>query len=162
MSEVKSEASVPVAELMKATLFLGTKSVRAYPMSRQQYVDYRGWELPKDENGDDPVYLVEYKPNPLNKPNHPDHEGYITMSPKNVFDDAYRANGKLRFSDCIIALNAGRFVKVPEWKGYWFKEAGMVKVMTAEGKVLETPHFQQYMFREDWSILPDSYTFKKS
>lgn len=56
----------------------------------------------------------------------------------------------MNFGEALEILNQGGKVKVPEWKGYWFKEAGMIKVMTAEGQVLETPHFQQYIFRTDW------------
>lgn len=59
----------------------------------------------------------------------------------------------MNFGEALKALNEGKKIKVTEWKGYWFKESGMVKVMTAEGVVLETPHFQQYIFREDWSIV---------
>ena len=59
----------------------------------------------------------------------------------------------LNFGQALEALNEGKKIKAPEWKGYWFKEAGMVKVMTAEGEVLDTPHFQQYIFRTDWQIV---------
>ena len=59
----------------------------------------------------------------------------------------------LNFGEALEALNLGQKIKVPEWKGYWFKQSGMVKVMTAEGVVLETPHFQQYIFRTDWEIV---------
>ena len=71
-------------------LFIGTKVIKASTeMSRKEYCDYRGWELPKDENGDDRVYLVEYEVDETSKPNHPNHEGYISMSPKAVFEKAY-------------------------------------------------------------------------
>lgn len=56
----------------------------------------------------------------------------------------------MNFGEALEILNAGGKVKVPEWKGYWFKESGMIKVRTAEDQVLETPHFQQYIFRTDW------------
>jgi hypothetical protein len=59
----------------------------------------------------------------------------------------------LNFGQALEYLNEGKKIKVPEWKGYWFKESGMVKVMTAEGIILETPHFQQYIFRNDWQIV---------
>jgi hypothetical protein len=36
----------------------GTKIIRALPMTRKEYNDYRGWQLPADENGDDEGYLV--------------------------------------------------------------------------------------------------------
>lgn len=62
----------------------------------------------------------------------------------------------MNFGQALEILNQGGKIKVPEWKGYWFKESGMVKVMTAEGQVLETPHFQQYIFREDWEEVGQS------
>jgi len=58
----------------------------------------------------------------------------------------------MNFGQALEALNEGKKIKVPEWGGYWFKQSGMIKVMTAEGVVLETPHFQQYIFRQDWEI----------
>ena len=59
----------------------------------------------------------------------------------------------MNFGKALEVLNSGGSVRVPEWKGYWFKESGMVKVMTAEGEVLDTPHFQQYIFRTDWQVV---------
>ena len=72
--------------------YIGVKEIKAKPMTLQEYCDYRGWELPKDVDGSDKVYLVEYSKDPDSKQNHPDHEGYISMSPKHVFDKAYREN----------------------------------------------------------------------
>lgn len=67
--------------------YIGTKRVLAEPMTRQAYNDYRGMLLPANEVGTDEGYLVEY----LNggKPNHPNHPGYISWSPKQQFDDAH-------------------------------------------------------------------------
>lgn len=33
--------------------YVGTKVVRAKPMTRLEYNNFRGWELPANENGDD-------------------------------------------------------------------------------------------------------------
>ena len=68
--------------------YVGTKEVLAKPMTRREYNDYRGWELPSDENPNDEGYLVEY----LNggKPNDARHEGYISWSPVDVFNNAYK------------------------------------------------------------------------
>lgn len=63
------------------------KEVLARPMSRQEYNDYRGWELPADENGADEGFLVEYLDG--GQANHPDHAGYISWSPKAVFVRGY-------------------------------------------------------------------------
>lgn len=33
--------------------FIGVKLINANPMTRLAYNQFRGWELPEDENGDD-------------------------------------------------------------------------------------------------------------
>lgn len=71
--------------------YIGTKMISAQPMSREDYNTYRGWELPKNENGNDEGYLVEYLDG--GKPNHPGHTGYISWSPKEQFEGAYKEVG---------------------------------------------------------------------
>ena len=66
----------------------GTKRVHARPMNRGEYNAYRGWEVPADENPADDGYLVEYLDG--GKPNHPGHAGYISWSPKDVFERSYK------------------------------------------------------------------------
>ena len=39
--------------------YLGVTQIKAIEMSRKDYNIYRGWELPKDENGDDQKEIVE-------------------------------------------------------------------------------------------------------
>ena len=70
--------------------YTGVKEILAKPMNRKEYNDYRGWELPADENGDDDGFLVEYVQSE-NSPNvnHPAHTGYISWSPKDVFEESY-------------------------------------------------------------------------
>lgn len=63
------------------------KVVKAIEMTRAEYNIYRGWELPENECGDDEGYLVEYIYSP-NK-NHNNHDGYISWSPKEVFESGY-------------------------------------------------------------------------
>ena len=67
--------------------YIGTKHILAKPMNRQEYNDYREWELPSDEDGKDEGYLVEYLDSPNS--NHPNHKCYISWSPKDVFERAY-------------------------------------------------------------------------
>ena len=73
---------------MSMKTFIGTKEILAKPMTRQAYNDYRGWELPEDEDGSDDGMLVEYVDG--GEPNHPDHKGYISWSPLDVFEKAYK------------------------------------------------------------------------
>lgn len=67
--------------------YTGTKIVLAKPMNRLEYNQYRGWEVPADENPQDEGYLVEYVDG--GKSNHEKHDGYISWSPKDVFERAY-------------------------------------------------------------------------
>lgn len=71
--------------------YTGTKTVKASAMTRAAYNEYRGWTLPADENGDDEGYLVEYADG--GTPNHAAHDGYISWSPKEQFERAYRESG---------------------------------------------------------------------
>jgi len=66
--------------------YVGTKIVNAAPMSREEYNDLQGWEMPKGQNGADEGYLVEYVGS---APNHDDFDSYISWSPKEEFDKAY-------------------------------------------------------------------------
>lgn len=73
--------------------FIGTKIISAKPMTRLEYNQYRGWQLPDDEDGNDAGMLVEYHDG--GAPNHPGHKGYISWSPKDVFDAAYIGMGEV-------------------------------------------------------------------
>ena len=99
--------------------YLGTKIIKAEPMTRQEYNDYRGWQLPDDEDGTDEGYLVEYLDG--GKPNHPGHAGYISWSPKAQFDAAYRLTTGMTFGLAIEAMKAGHPVARAGWngKGMW-------------------------------------------
>lgn len=68
--------------------FIGTKIINAKPMYRLAYNQFRGWPLPADENGDDDGYLVEYTDG--GKPNTAQYAGYVSWSPKEQFEKAYK------------------------------------------------------------------------
>ncbi len=68
-------------------LFQCHKKVYATPMTRLDYNNLRGWKLPEDEAGSDDGYLVEYVSG--GQPNHKDYAGYISWSPKTVFEEGY-------------------------------------------------------------------------
>lgn len=94
---------------------IGTKIINALPMNRLEYNKLRGWELPSDENGSDDGYLVEYKDG--GKPNHPDFDGYISWSPKEQFDKAYRPTDAMTFGLVIEALKQGSKCAREGWNG---------------------------------------------
>lgn len=95
--------------------YIGTKLIKATPMNRQAYNDYRGWELPDDENGSDEGYLVEYIDG--GQSNHPDHEGYISWSPSDVFNKAYKQTEGMNFGMAIEAMKMGFKVARKGWNG---------------------------------------------
>lgn len=109
--------------------YIGTKIVSATPMSRLAYNDYRNWELPENENGADEGYLVEYQDG--GKANDSRHAGYISWSPKEQFDNAYRPMSGMTFGMAIEALKKGLKVSRSGWNGkgmyLWLMPAGMVK-----------------------------------
>lgn len=69
--------------------FIGTKTILARPITRGEYNAYRGWTSPAGEDQSAQGYLVEYTDG--GTPNDPRHMGYISWSPKEQFDNAYRA-----------------------------------------------------------------------
>lgn len=99
--------------------FYGTKQILAVAMTRLAYNEYRGWELPADEDGADEGYLVEYVDGGAS--NHPDHEGYISWSPADVFDRAYQSTDAMRFGHAIEAMKLRHKVARAGWngKGMW-------------------------------------------
>ena len=104
--------------------YIGTKLINATPMNRAEYNAYRSWELPADENGADEGYLVEYTDG--GKPNHASHKGYISWSPKEQFDNAYRETTGLTFGLALEALKLGKKVARAGWngKGMWLSLSG--------------------------------------
>lgn len=96
-------------------LHIGTKMILATAMSRLAYNDYRGWALPADEKGDDEGFLVEYVDGgPTNDDR---HAGYISWSPKDVFEGHYRASGQLNFGHALEFLKRGHKVAREGWNG---------------------------------------------
>lgn len=95
--------------------YIGVKEINALPVNRQAYNDIRGWKLPANENGSDEGYLVEYISG--GEPNHPDFDGYISWSPKDVFDSAYRPTDGMTFGIALEALKKGFKVARRGWNG---------------------------------------------
>ena len=86
--------------------YIGTKILQANPMTRGEYNTFRGWSVPMDERAEDQGYLVQYK------------DGYISWSPKDVFEEAYHEIGSfMDFGGAIRALKAGKKVARAGWNG---------------------------------------------
>lgn len=70
--------------------YVGTKVVHAKPMTRGDYNIMRGWIIPENENENDPGYLVEYADRIEDLQHVPPHSGYVSWSPKDVFEKSYK------------------------------------------------------------------------
>lgn len=99
--------------------YIGVKEINAMPMSRASYNLFRGWELPANENGDDEGFLVEYIDG--GSPNTPTYSGYVSWSPKDVFERAYKAANCMTFGLALEVLKKGGKVARRGWngKGMW-------------------------------------------
>ena len=163
--------------------YIGVKRISAKEMTRAAYNEYRGWELPANENGADEGYLVEYHDG--GQANDSRHAGYISWSPKEVFNTAYRPIDAMTFGMAIEALKKGFKVSRSGWngKGMWlilvpgtkltdftagstYYKAGMLTgeilphidmyTVNAEGRRAMLPGWvasQTDMLSEDWNIV---------
>ena len=148
----------------------GTKQILATAMTRQAYNDYRGWDLPPDENGDDAGYLVEYVDGGAS--NHPDHAGYISWSTADVFDRSYQSTTAMSFGHAIAAMKLGHKVARTGWNGKgmflylvgdWnFSERAVpvhypsdpfIAMKTAADTVVPWLASQTDMLADDWTIV---------
>jgi len=77
------------AEASKAGMstHVGTKVVHARPMTLGNYNELRSWPMPRDEHPLTEGYLVEYADG--DGPNVEGFAGYVTWSPKAVFERSY-------------------------------------------------------------------------
>lgn len=103
--------------MKKSKLHIGTKLILALAMTRIEYNNYRGWKLPEDEKhlANEDGFLVEYVDG--GKANHPDHKGYISWSPIDVFNSAYKASGEMSFGMAVEAAKRGYKVGRIGWNG---------------------------------------------
>lgn len=99
--------------------YIGTKVVSGTPMTRIQYCDYRNWVITEDENPLDEGYLVEYEAHEDSPPNHINHVGYISWSPKSVFEEAYKTTSEgMPFSYALeMVKTQGARVARKGWNG---------------------------------------------
>lgn len=96
--------------------YIGFKEINAKPMTRLGYNQFRGWELPSNENGADKGFLVEYVDG--GQANTPEFKGYVSWSPEDVFYRAYqlRENG-MPFGEAVDLLKRGYRVARQGWNG---------------------------------------------
>lgn len=70
--------------------YIGVKILKsAELMTVDKYNSIRGWVTPSGEDKEKEVYLVEYEPSVDNESNLDGYEGYVSMSPKDIFESSY-------------------------------------------------------------------------
>ena len=92
--------------------YIGTKIIKARPMTRGDYNDYRGWQIPADEDPLDEGYLMEYE------------NGHVQWLPKEMFETDYKEFNAMTFGFAIEAMKKGKKVARKGWNGkgmYLFK-----------------------------------------
>lgn len=141
--------------------YIGTKIINAEPMNHAAYNNFRGWALPENESDNDEGYLVEYLDG--GKSNVPTHAGYVSWSPKEQFDAAYRPTNGISFGLAIEALKRGCKVARSGWdgEGMWLiLVAGTPDCQLREG----TPYAKALEPKTSCEILPhiDMWTINQS
>jgi len=99
----------------KLTRYFGTKQILAAPMTLGDYNNHQGWDLPADQDGSEEGFLVEYVDG--GPPNHPEHNGYISWSPADVFNATYRPTTEMDFSHALQAIKGGYRCARAGWNG---------------------------------------------
>ena len=87
IERMQSEKHELDAKLTALCAYIGTKSVLATTMTHGEYNEYRGWQIPENEEPSEQGYLVAYVDG--GKPNDDRHAGYISWSPRDVFEKSY-------------------------------------------------------------------------
>jgi hypothetical protein len=150
--------------------YIGVKEINAIDMTRAAYNILRDWQLPADENGDDAGYLVEYIDG--GQANHKDFKGYISWSPKDVFERAYKAVDGMTFGLALEALKKGHKVARKGWNGkgqwlymipasHWETTRGLelldgrpwIGIKTVDDCFMPWVASQSDMLVEDWEVV---------
>lgn len=85
--------------------YMGFKLIEAEPMNLGDYNTFKGWTIPADEDPKREGYKVKYS------------DDYISWSPKEEFDKAYRLINGLTFGIAIESLKKGFKVARSGWNG---------------------------------------------
>lgn len=141
------------AEMPGFGVYIGTKVVHATPMSRAIYNDFRGWTMPENEE-DDEGYLVEYTDG--GQANVEGFAGYISWSPKGVFERSYRAVGQAASAAKPAPGQTGTGASVEDsWENRLLEErrqlsdrCGKLATFLSTDQFRLLPHMEQYDLTE--------------
>lgn len=101
-------------EIEPLVLF-GSKLVTAYPMTRSEYNELRGWQLPVNENGNDEGFLLNSLTN--SEPNTDFLDGYVNWVTKDQCEKEFRQTMNFTFGLAVEALKLGHKVSRTGWNG---------------------------------------------
>lgn len=143
--------------------YIGVKIIEAEPINLGDYNNFRGWTIPENEDPLKDGYKVVYP------------DSYISWSPKEIFDEAYRKTDGMTFGIAIEALKKGLKVAREGWngKGMWLRlvkrgyfDVGIsivdegcmgllpwIGMLTADKKFVPWLASQTDMLAEDWQIV---------
>lgn len=144
--------------------YVGTTKVLAIPMTRGDYNNYRGWQIPADEDPNEEGYLVEYVDG--GKPNDNRHKGYISWSPKDVFEHSYKQGGMGQVSDGYHTFDelydhrmklfsvVCRTFQGAAWKSKLHHDGTMYDDYFIVGIETKKGQFTYHYHMKDWDMFP--------
>lgn len=117
----------------KMTNYIGTKVIKAEPMTRGEYAELSGRNsilTGNDESEFDAGYHVRYA------------DGYESWSPAQAFEEAYQSFDKMSFGNAIELLKEGYAVAREGWngKGQYIKLASRISFMDPTGTIYHADH----------------------
>ena len=83
-------------------MYIGTKMIKAALMTRSEAEKSYGVKVGGSRTGEG--YLVKYP------------DGYLSWSPKDVFEKAYCKSGNLPFESAVAAMKMGKSIGCGRWK----------------------------------------------
>ena len=84
--------------------YIGTKQMHAYLMNLGDYNAFRGWTIPENEDPNREGYIVR-------------EDGYISWSPKEIFEASYRRTNGMNFGLALELVKQGKKVCRTGWNG---------------------------------------------
>lgn len=88
-------------------------------MTRGDYNKFRGWNIPENENPNDKGYIVKYS------------DGYISWSPKSVFEEAYDEIGNKPLIDTVVLMKSNDYKErfIAEYQQLVIRYKGLKKML---------------------------------
>ena len=92
--------------------YAGTKVIKATPMTLGEFREYANQtQLPTSRDTKTEGYLIEYEPIEGKQSNLDGHKGYVSWTPKQVFDNSYYNVDGMPFGIALELMRKGYAVK---------------------------------------------------